>query len=81
MIECFNNFFTSIGKSLQKEIQPTRKHFKDYLKNRTIENFVCTPTTPDEITDIIKTLKNSKSVGPFIIPTKVLKIVRQHTSR
>ena len=81
MIECFNNFFTSIGKSLQKQIPPTRKHFKDYIKNPTIENFVCTPTTPDEITDIIKTLKNSKSVGPFIIPTKVLKIVRQHTSR
>ena len=81
MIECFNNIFTSIGKSLQKQIPPTRKHFKDYIKNPTIENFVCTPTTPDELTDIIKTLKSRKSVGPFIIPTKVLKIVRQHASR
>ena len=28
----FNNFFTSIGINLQKEIPPTRKNFTGYLK-------------------------------------------------
>ena len=62
---------------LQKQIPPIKKHFKDYLKNPTTENFFCTSTTPEEITDIIKTLKSSKSVGPFSIPTKFLKIAKQ----
>ena len=72
MTECFNNFFTSIGRNLQKQIPPTRKHFTDYLANRTFENFLCAPTTPDEVRNIIKTLKTCKSVGPFSIPTKIL---------
>ena len=33
MTECLNNFLTSIDKNLQKQIPPTKKHFKDYLKN------------------------------------------------
>ena len=80
MTECFNNFITSIGKNWQKQIPPTKKLFKDYLKNPTTENFFSTPTTPEEITDIIRTLKSSKGVGPFSIPTKVLKIAKQELS-
>ena len=31
--ENFNNFFTSIGKNIQKKIFPTKKHFSNYLKD------------------------------------------------
>ena len=31
--EHFNNFFTGIGKILQKNIPSTKKHFSGFLKN------------------------------------------------
>ena len=72
--ENFNNFFTSIGTNLKKKTPPTRKTFTDYLKKPNSENFIIAPTTPEEISDLIHNLKSSKSVGPYIIPTKIMKI-------
>ena len=37
MAECFNNFFTSVGKNLQKKIPPTKKTFTNYLKTPNLE--------------------------------------------
>ena len=68
----FNNFFTSISTNLQSNIPPTRRHYIDYLKHPNPKTFFISPTTPDEITIIINSLKSSKCVGPNSIPTKVL---------
>ena len=38
MVENFNNFFTSIGKNLQKKTTPTKKTFTDYLKTPNLES-------------------------------------------
>ena len=57
--KCFNNFFTSVGQDLQKNIAPTKKHFSDYLKTPNTDTFYISPQTPKEISDLIKTLKNS----------------------
>ena len=73
----FNNFFTSIGTNLQKKILPTKKNFTDYLKKPNSENFTIAPTTSDEISDLIHNLKSSKSVGPYSIPTKIMKISKE----
>ena len=73
----FNNFFTSIGTNLQKKIPPTKKNFTDYLKKPNSENFTIAPTTSDEISDLIHNLKSSKSVGPYSIPTKIMKISKE----
>ena len=73
----FNNFFTSIGTNLQKKIPPTKKNFTDYLKKPNSENFTIAPTTSDEISDLIHNLKSSKSVGPYSIPTKIIKISKE----
>ena len=75
--ENFNNFFTSIGTNLQKKIPPTKKNFTDYLKKPNSENFTIAPTTSDEIRDLIHNLKSSKSVGPYSIPTKIMKISKE----
>ena len=73
MAENFNEFFTSVGVNLQKKIPPTKRHFSDYLQNPNNESFFLFHTTPEEVYDIIKTLKSSKSVGPNSVPTKIIK--------
>ena len=45
----------------------------DYLKAPNTDTFYISPTTPKEISDLIKTLKNSKSLGSNSIPTNILK--------
>ena len=69
----FNNFFTSIGKKLQKKIPPTKKHFSSFLKNPNNLTFFITSTTVEEINEIISDLKASKSTGPSSLPTKIMK--------
>ena len=71
--EHLNNFFTSIGQVQQKNIAPTKNHFSDYLKAPNTDTFYISPTTPKEISDLIKTLKISKSLGLNSIPTNILK--------
>ena len=71
--EHFNNFFTSIGKKLQKNIPPTKKHFSSFLKNPNNLTFFITPTTVEEVNDLISDLKASKSIGPSSLPTKIMK--------
>ena len=70
MAEHFNNFFTSIGKKLQKSIPPTKKHFSSFLKNTNNINFFITPTTVEEVNDLISDLKANKSTGPAVYQQK-----------
>ena len=54
-----------------KNFAPTRKGFLDYLKAPNTDRFYMSML--DEISDLIKTLKNSKSLGSNSIPTNILK--------
>ena len=38
--------------------------------------FFLTPTTPEEIFDLIQTLSSNKSTGPNSIPTSILKKIK-----
>ena len=76
MAEHFNIFFTSVGKKIQNNIPPTRNNFINYLKIRNPINFILSSTTPEEITDIIQTLKLNKSTGPNSLSIKVLKSIK-----
>ena len=73
-------FYLKIGQDRQKNIAPTKKHFSDYLKAPNTDTFYISSTTPQEISDLIKTLKNSKSLGPNRIPTDILKEIHETTS-
>ena len=77
--EHFNNFFTSIGKDLHKNIAPT-KNFLDYLKTPNTDTFHISPTTPKGISDFIKTLKNSESLGANSIPANIIKEIHETIS-
>ena len=77
MAEHFNNFFNSVGKEIQDNIPPSKNNFKNYLKIRNPNNFILSPTTPEEISGIIQTLKLNKSTGHNSSSLKVLKSIKQ----
>ena len=80
IVENFNNFFTSIGTKLQNNIPPARRQYFDYLKQPNPKTFFISPTTPDEIKDIINSIKSSKCVGPNSIPTKIVHLIKDKIS-
>ena len=70
----FNNFFTSIGQSINDSIPQTNINPLSYLTNRIDVDFTAKPTTNEEVQKIIYSLNNSKSSGPLSIPIKLLKM-------
>ena len=76
MAEDFYRYFTSIGKTLQQSILPTKTHFLDYLKDPNQNSFFIQPTTAEEVKDIIMTLVGGKSTEPSSISTILLKKTR-----
>ena len=68
-----NNFFCEIPKKIEKEKRRTERHYRDYLGNQHEITFFLTPTTKSEVEFELKQLRNNKSIGPHIVPTKILK--------
>ena len=66
-------FFTTIAKNIESNIVHTLKNYTDCLTNPSEKTLFLTPTLPDEVEDIIRTLNLRKSVGPNNIPTTLLK--------
>ena len=62
-----------LAKKLQKKIPPTKKQFLSFLKNPNNPTFFISPTTAEEINDLISDLKASKSVGTSSLPKKIMK--------
>ena len=76
----FNNFFTSIGKNIQKKIFQTKKNFSNFLKDPITDTFFISPTTPEEVYKSIQELQVNKSLRPNSIPTKILKLAKDTLS-
>ena len=55
-------------------------NFSDNLKSPNEESFFMTPTTPEEISDLMQTLNSNKSTGPNSIPTSTLKKIKNEIS-
>ena len=70
----FNTFFSTIAQKIQGKLVMTNKHFSDFLSEPLQSNIFLTPTLPDEIQEIIKSLNSKKATGPNSIPTKILKV-------
>ena len=69
----FNDYFSSIGETLQSKIHSSYLHFSKYLSNPNIHSFFLSPTNKTEVMNLISNLKNNKASGPNSIPTTVLK--------
>ena len=75
----FNNYFSSIASKTKLNISCSHKHFSDFLKNRSNISFFVSPTDKTEIQNVISSYSN-KSVGPYSIPTKILKLLKNDIS-
>ena len=50
ILNIFNNYFATIAEKTKENINPSLKHFSDFLKNRTQNSFFLSPTNKSEIT-------------------------------
>jgi len=59
----FNEFFTNIGPSLAIKTPHSTVDHKSYLSGSFSDSFFASPTTPDDIINIVSSLKSSNSEG------------------
>ena len=69
----FNKFFSTIGNKLADKIAHSVKHFKDFLSNRVVNEFVFAPVTPDVVKEAAKGMTSKTSSGPDNLSSKLLK--------
>ena len=69
----FNEFFTTVGSSLAKKIQKSKKSFFRYLGNIIQNSFFLRLVQEEEIKKIVMKLNSNKSVGTNSLPIKMLK--------
>ena len=69
--DVFNSFFSTIAKGIDNKIIPTNKTHKDYLNVSIVNSFF---VNHKELESLIKEMNTSKSVGPYSIPTNILKL-------
>ena len=80
MAEHCNNFSISISKNLQETIPLTRNDYAQYLKTPSKSIFSIKPIKPEEICEIIKTMKNSKSIVPIAFSQRFLFLIKKSIS-
>src|SRR6218665_3180870 len=68
-----NEFFAGVGESLSKKIPPSGKAPEDYFGPPRRNSFALYPTTPQEIIDLARLTKYSRSSGPDDIDPLVAK--------
>ena len=81
MANAFNNFFVNVSALVFPEIPRSKKSPIDYLGCRNPNSIYLNPIIHTEIDDIISSLQNGKSTGPFSIPVKLLKVLKPFTKK
>ena len=74
ILEAFNKFFSTIAKDIDNKIILTNKTHEDYLNASIVNSFFLTPIKDEEVESLIKEMNSFKSVGPYSIPTNILKL-------
>ena len=76
----FNDFFTNIGINLAKNIPNATQDPSYYLLGSFVDSMYLSPVTENEVSSLIKNLKNSAAGWDDLAP-KQMKIVSQYISR
>ena len=72
--DAFNKFFSIIAKDIDNKFIPTKKTHKYSLNVSIAKLFFPAPINHEELESLIKEMSTSKSVGPYTIPTNILKL-------
>ena len=78
MANSFNEFFTSVAGKLKSKIFRDEKiDFNKYLVNSCNQSFFISPTSSEEVINVINKLNPSKTSGPNSIHHKILLLIHQ----
>ena len=75
----FNDYFSTIARKTKAKIRFSNKSFDAFLQHTNENSLFLKPISSDEITDLISSLNESKSVDPNSLPTKILKLLQNDT--
>ena len=73
----FNNFFTSVAKKINKNIVKPKQTHLSYLGPENNNTIFLSPTLPEDIEDLISSMKKNKAIGPNSVPIKILKLFKK----
>ena len=68
----FNNFFTSVGSTIEGKIPAAKRDFSSFLGDHNEKNVFLTPCDNEEILSLLAQMISSKASGPNSIPTNLL---------
>ena len=80
IVNIFNDYFSTIAEKTKAKVRFSNKSFDEFLQHPNKNSFFLRPTSSDEITNLILSLNESKSVGPNGLPTKRLKLLKNDIS-
>ena len=75
-----NKYSVNVPQQINKDIPRTKKSPMDYFNDRAGHSFFLSPTDSKGIESIILSFNNSKSVGPYSILIRLLKILASEIS-
>ena len=70
----------NVPQQINKGIPRSKKSSMDYFNDRVGNSFFLSPVNAKEIESIILSFNNSKSIGPYSIPIRLLKILASEIS-
>ena len=86
----FNNYFSTIGTSIESKIPKVPGSFRDYFNKKDLNgrrfinpsnsSLFLSPTVPGDIEELIDNLDVKKSTGPNSVPVFILKILKHFFS-
>ena len=76
----FNNYFSTISEKTQAKMKYLYKNYSDYLTDENTNSFYLPLTEIQETKPILSSLDISKGTGPYSIPTKALKVLKNYIS-
>ena len=74
----FNNYFSNVAEKLQGKIHSRENEFSNFLKTPNDHFFLFQSADSQEILLIIDSFDNNKSSGLNIIPTDILKLIKNN---
>ena len=75
-----NNHFAYVVEKTRANVNYSNKHFSEYMENESPKSFSLSPTNKSGIWSIISNLNPNKPVGPFRIPAKIFKLMKDEIS-